>query len=161
MPNPVLIVTGPVGAGKTTRLAAWAAGPADVGGVLQPAGAKGRRFVDLRSGEAFAMEGADATVAVGRFVFRQAAFDWAEARILEAVRGPGATFVVIDEVGPLELRGEGLADAVCAAVAAERVFSLILVVRDGLVDAVREAFGVPQAQTWTPPQTGQASTSAP
>jgi len=52
---------------------------------------------------------------------------------------------VIDEIGPLELRGEGLEPAVSAVLAAESaagalVANLVLVVREGLVDRVIEHY---------------------
>lgn len=104
-PGRVRLVHGPIDSGKTGR-------GRSVGGVLARKTPQGRRFVGLAAGDAVALEHPapdEVAVAVGRFLFRQAAFAWAEARIKAAVAA-GCDVVVIDEIGPLELRGEDFAD---------------------------------------------------
>ncbi len=156
----IAILTGPTFSGKTGCLARWAAARQDVAGLLSPDGPDGRHFVDLVSGESVPMEArADEPemVAVGRFRFRAAAFDWANERLFAAASDVRRPIIVIDEIGPIELRGEGLRPGLEAALA--RLDSpLVLVVRESLVDAVRQAFAIPQAslfttETW--PQAGQ------
>lgn len=140
------IVTGPIRSGKTTRLARWAQGRGDVAGVLSPDGPDGRIFVDLATGESIGMEnpGPDESVqAIGRFRFRGAAFEWANARLIAAAAGAGT--IVIDEVGPLELGGGGLRSGVTAALA-RTDGRTILVVREALVGDVRRAFDLPHAE---------------
>ena len=139
------LVHGAVDSGKTRRVAAWAETETGrgraVGGVLARKTPQGRRFVDLTTGDEVALEHpapGEIEVPVGRFVFRQAAFDWAEARI-EAAVAAGCDAVVIDEVGPLELRGEGFADL------------LVLLVRTGLVEAVTGRFAAGEVLTLDPP----------
>jgi nucleoside-triphosphatase THEP1 len=99
----------------------------------------GRRFHDLWTGEEMAKEPAAAgepVIEVGRFRFRAAAFAWAAQRIAAAVAA-GADLVVIDEVGPLELRGEGLADALDALPPGP---GRVLLARTGLEVAVAARF---------------------
>lgn len=142
----VTILSGPVRSGKTTRLGEWAGRHGDVGGVLSPDGADGRVFVDLATGETMAMEPAlpgEDTLAIGRFRFRAAAFDWANRRIIHGAR-TGVGTLVIDEIGPLELGGGGLLAGLRAALDG-RSGRLVLVVREALVADVVRAFGLDQA----------------
>ena len=160
----VLILTGPKHSGKTTALAAWTRGRTDVAGVLQPTGPTGRSFVDLGSSEAIALEPVEpgeAEVLVRRFRFRAAAFDWANGR-LRAAAEMGPRYLVIDEVGPLELGGGGLRPGLQAVVAG-RYGTLLLTVREALAEAVHAEL-VPQARIvpcadW--PQVGDKDASAP
>jgi nucleoside-triphosphatase THEP1 len=137
----VRILHGPVGSGKTSRALVWIAGqrPDEVGGVVTLKTETGRVMRDLETGEFMAMEGAaeDEPVAtVGPFRFRVAAFDWAGAVLTRAAET--RPFVVVDEVGPLELRGEGLAPALTVLLASRA--TPVLIVRTPLVGAVVEAF---------------------
>lgn len=143
----ISIVTGPIRSGKTTRLAAWARGRDHVAGLLSPDAPGGRVFVDLASGAMMAMERPDAdepVLAIGRFRFRAASFDWANARLAIAAADAGDTTIVVDEVGPLELAGSGLRPGL-AVVLARRRGRAILVVREHLVDAVRQALDLDHA----------------
>lgn len=143
----VRIVHGEIGSGKTRRVADWVriqtqAGRS-VGGVLALKTPQGRRFMDIASGDEVALEQPaqdETTLAVGRFVFRRAAFDWAIARI-EATVDAGCEAVVIDEVGPLELRGEGFADLLDRLAMTHPGVEQVMLVRTGLVEAVVERFG--------------------
>lgn len=124
-----------------------------VAGVLALKTPSGRRFMDLASGDEVALEHPrldEAIVPVGRFQFRQAAFDWAVQRI-EAALEQGVGAVVVDEVGPLEMRGDGFAGLLDRIgrdyPAAERV----LLVRTSLVDEVAARFGYP-ACLFDPPR---------
>lgn len=142
----VLLVHGAVRSGKTTAVGAAAAAGNCVG-VLAPDGPDGRHFVDLASGDEEPLEhpeSGEAVVEVGRFRFRRAAFDFANARLLAADGNRG---VVVDEVGPLELRGEGLAPGL-GALLAVRPALLILIVRDPLLATVRHQFGLGEVELW-------------
>lgn len=144
MSGGTLILHGDIGGGKTRRAGQWARERAEaglaVGGVLALKTPEGRRFHDLWTGDEMAKEpvaGDEPAVEVGRFRFRAAAFDWAEARIRAAVAA-GAEAVVIDEVGPLEMRGEGFAALIDTLPDAVR---RVLLVRTGLEDAAAARFG--------------------
>lgn len=163
----VRILSGPRGAGKTTALATapWIAG---AWGFLSPV-VEGRRVLrllpagtlvpfevdpglstDLGPGRARGDEGqVDRTVGtgsrevrVGRFRFHRDAFHIASQHTLLAPDFPD-TRIVVDEVGPLELRGEGFAELL-PRLLMRREGELWLVVRTGLVEAVRGRFGLPE-----------------
>ena len=99
--------------------------------------------MDLASGDEVALEHPrldEAVVPVGRFQFRQAAFDWAVQRI-EAALAQGAGAVVIDEVGPLEMRGGGFANLLDLIGRTYPAVEQVLLVRTSLVDEVAARFG--------------------
>lgn len=144
MPGGALIIHGEIGGGKTRVAGQWAREQAQagrrVGGVLALKSPQGRRFHDLWTGDEMAKEpvaDGEPAVEVGRFRFRKAAFDWAQARIRDAVTD-GAEAVVIDEVGPLEMRGEGFAPLIDEL---PGHVLRVLLVRTGLEDAAAARFG--------------------
>ena len=149
MPMMLEFITGPIHSGKTTRLAAWCAAqpPGSVGGVLQPAQPTGRVFVDAATGAEFPLEAPPdapetAVQRVGRYVFATAAFGWAADRLARAAANPMVRTIVVDEIGPLELRGGGLDAALRALLASDQAeLNVRLVVRDGLEAAVRARYG--------------------
>lgn len=148
---PVLILSGPIRSGKTTRLATWTRGRSDVAGLLSPDRDGGRVFVDIATGAATAMENplpGEPVMSVGRFDFRAAAFEWANERLIAAAGDPRDTTIVVDEIGPLELAGNGLVPGIRAVLARPGGRS-ILVVRDHLVASVVAAFDLPQFEVAT------------
>ena len=79
---------------------------------------------------------------VGRYRFDAAAFAWAARRIALVAEDPSRRWLVLDELGPLELKGAGLAPAVEILLAAPRHVTPVLVIRDGLVEPMLERFGL-------------------
>jgi nucleoside-triphosphatase THEP1 len=99
-----------------------------------------RVFMDANSREQFPMEAGGeemTTLQVGRFVFSKAAFDKAASIIRHAISKDG--WLIIDEIGPLELRGEGFSE-VLKEVLARRKKKILLVVRNGLTEAMLKQF---------------------
>ena len=136
-------VTGPVHTGKTTRLAARIAeAPADYCGVLAPVDAEGVRYLRcVVSGEqrrlTCASEAADA-VAVGPYHFHKEVFAWGRGLLETHEEAYPMRTLVVDEIGKLELRGEGLAPACWEVVAARKRTGApaLVVVRETLVPEV-------------------------
>jgi nucleoside-triphosphatase THEP1 len=142
----VRILHGDIGSGKTTRARDWATEQALagrlVGGVLARKTGEGRRFGDLMTGDEVSLEhpaDGEKALAVGRFLFRRAAFDWAIARV-EAAVSAGAQAVIIDEVGPLEVRGDGFAPLLDRLAHDYPVVTQVLLVRSSLTQTVVERF---------------------
>jgi hypothetical protein len=85
-------------------------------------------------------------VAVGRYAFWRSAFERAADALRDAAAAaPPPAWLVIDEIGKLELRGEGFAAALRAVLAlppASQPGTLVLAVREGLVDDVVAAFAL-------------------
>jgi nucleoside-triphosphatase THEP1 len=152
----VMVLSAPQGAGKTSFLRAYAARQADcgrsVGGIASPVVfEKGRRIgydlIDLRGGSRrpLARIGAlcDAVIAVGQYQFDGEAIAEGRTAITSAVR-EGLDVVAIDEVGPLEFRGEGWAPALEIALREWRPGQeLIVVVRPALMEELPRRFPSP------------------
>lgn len=184
MTQRIVVLTGPVRSGKTTRLTAWvrarAAAGESVAGILAPTGGDERSLCSIATGECRVLTAGpgvpeDRLVAIGPHRFDGAVFAWARGVIAEADSGGTSTggapagsaglrtaWVVVDEVGPLELGGSGLEPAVRAALDARGYSAqaeagastasrpgarasarLLLVVREGLVERVLEHYGLP------------------
>jgi nucleoside-triphosphatase THEP1 len=141
----VRLIHGEIGSGKTRRASAWVefeglAGRT-VAGVLALKAPTGRRFLDIATGDEVALEHPaedEVAVPVGRFQFRQAAFDWAVDRIGQSLGQAGS--IVIDEVGPLELGGAGFAPLLDRLADDHPGIQRVLLVRTGLIDAVADRF---------------------
>ena len=136
----IYLLTGPVRSGKTTSLIAWAEKRDDVYGILTPVINGKRMFMDANSRVQFDMEAAAGEtdiLAVGRFRFSKAGFDKARQVIQDAMAKEG--WLIIDEIGPLELKGEGFC-VVLKEVLAQRKNKILLVVREGLQEEAQKRF---------------------
>lgn len=146
-PAPVVILTGAIQTGKTSALFRWSEGRSNVFGILSPVVNGKRVFMDLHTREQFPMEaaaGEPGVLSIGRYMFSQQAFDKAEQVIQSAMQQPG--WLVIDEIGPLELEQKGFYSVLKAIVQHPPAGqTIILVVREGLVERVKEMFGLQDA----------------
>lgn len=149
----VYLLTGPVRSGKTTALIRWAEKRDDVFGILTPDIEHIRFFADAHTKNTFRMEAGpgEEAVSVGRFLFSKKNFEIAGNIIRHGADAGG--WLVIDEVGPLELREEGFAAAL-RQVLMRRTDKLLLVVREGLTDRVKKHFDLPAAVIITIDQLG-------
>lgn len=148
----IYIYSGPKHSGKSSRLERWIATHENVAGILSP-DLEGKRYLkNIASGELILMEaeGDEESVAVGKYVFSAAAFKKGNAWLREAfIHHHG--WLVVDEAGPLELRGEGFATVLREIMEAENEeLQLILVVREGLVEAVRDYFNITKFRNFDP-----------
>ncbi|MEM9980899.1 MAG: nucleoside-triphosphatase [Bacteroidota bacterium] len=135
----IYLLTGPIGTGKTTQLTKWVAQQQQVAGILAPVRAGKRHLQDITSGEAKILEASPTTqqkIQVGRYTFDEAVFAWARVCLQEAIEKL-PRYLIIDEIGKLELRQEGLEPAVTEVLQAYQQqvsFDLILVIRDTLLE---------------------------
>jgi len=138
----VHILHGPVGSGKTTALINRFPVNRGHGGILTPRIDELRYFLDLRTGERFRMEAdkeESPVLEVGRLRFSLPGFEKANQVIRESFTVPG--WLVVDEIGPLELRGEGFHDSVKVLLNSHHP-RLLLVVREGLLEQVTHYFSI-------------------
>ena len=85
--------------------------------------------------------GAPGAVRIGRYAFAPEAFTWANEHLLNELSRACVKWLVVDEVGPLELRGEALDPALRRILAqGNPELNLVLVVREGLEDDVIEHY---------------------
>lgn len=149
----ILIVTGKIGSGKTTLLQQAFAGKENVFGILTPVRNGKRMFFDLALNEYFPMEAGENEsdiLLVGKFRFSKQSFDKATTILTKALNESNGT-VILDEVGPLELRGEGFCEMVRRMVANEnKDLTKLLVIREHLFEEVLKTFSITKYRIITP-----------
>lgn len=137
----IYILSAPVQSGKTTSLINWSAARKDVYGILTPVINGKRVFMNAETREQFPMEASveEETLSIGRFKFSNNSFEKAIQIIRDAINNDG--WLVIDEIGPLELEGRGFYDIV-NEILLLRKNKTILVVRKGMAEKVKNRFGI-------------------
>src|SRR5438093_50098 len=137
----IFILTAPIRSGKTTSLISWSAERNDVYGIFTPVIGGKRVFMNAHTKEQFPMEatGDEETLTIGRFAFSKTHFDKAIQIIRDAINNEG--WLVIDEIGPLELRGDGFCN-VLKEVLEKRQEKILLVAREGITEKVKEYFNI-------------------
>lgn len=144
MTRQVVILNGSMQIGKTTSLVIWSQGRSDVSGILTPVIDGKRFFMNAKTREVFPMEAAQGesqVLIVGRYAFSKKGFDKAIEVIKEGINKQG--WLVIDEIGPMELGGEGF-DQILQEILEKRngIQTVLLVVRDGLAEEVKEKYKI-------------------
>src|SRR5436190_2797117 len=101
MPEQVVILTGDIHSGKTSKLVEWCRSRDDVHGILTPVLEGSRYFRDIYSGEQFRMEADDEEEAlvVGKYRFSKHSFVKAIGILENSIYAEG--WMVVDEIGPL------------------------------------------------------------
>ncbi len=157
-PGNIYLLTGPIRTGKTTRLATWLEGR-DAAGILTP-DREGIRWMQLLSDNLWIPFEVKAEtdlpiIDIGRFRFFAEAFTQAKTEFQQAVERQ-APWIVVDEVGKLEVKGKGLEPAISMLIEATQtaVYSgnLLLVVREELVDSLLKKWNITQWTKWSPDQ---------
>jgi len=141
----------PVRSGKTTALIKWidSMPRGSVAGVIAPDDNDTRWIQDISTGERHLLTADSQTpstrvVEIGRFRFDQASFRWAH-RVLRAGYEAVPEWLVFDEIGYLELQGQGLEPAVRRILNWNRKIAstkLLWVIRDELVSDVIDYYGL-------------------
>jgi nucleoside-triphosphatase THEP1 len=137
----IFILCGPVHSGKTTRLIKWLTDKNNVQGIISPIIDGDRYLVNINSDEKRKLEidpGSSLrnVIKVGNFIFDKSVFKWASEIILDAIK-TNPEWLIIDEVGPLELQGDGLAKSVSKVFFGKDVLlktNVIFVVRKRLLN---------------------------
>ena len=138
------ILTGPIQSGKTTRLIAWVKFHRHAAGILSPVIHKQRYIYSIHANDYRQLEAGNENVPekdlikIGQYSFLKSTFNWAREQLQSALKEK-TKYLVIDEIGPLELTGQGLEPAVTAVV--QQILQspkhhLIIVVRDSLLERV-------------------------
>ena len=136
----IFLLSGPIRSGKTTRLLNWAKTRSDVGGILTPDQNELRVLIDISLNEQFTFqvtEKYENTIPIGRFYFSSDAFQTGR-NIIARERRSTKNWLVIDEVGPLELQGQGFEPEISNTIdffkKQNLAKNLLLVVRQNLLD---------------------------
>lgn len=147
----IFIFSQPIHSGKTTALMQWCKKNTNCDGILMPDVEGSRKMYAIR--EAYLFEAScqsfqathEEVISIGPYSFYKEAFDRANKIIIAALNS-SVEWLVIDEVGKLELIRSGFYPAVQKAIEAVNTNSfkgnLLLVVRDSLLTAVINEFGI-------------------
>jgi nucleoside-triphosphatase THEP1 len=146
----IIIFSRPVRSGKTTELIKWCDIQQDVSGILMPDINGSRKIMNIKTGDVFDAECMEPEntdeelLQVGRFSFYASAFNKANELLLENI-SHSLSWLVIDEVGKLELGKKGLFPSVESAVNQYQFTSgkkAIFVIRDTLVESAISFFNI-------------------
>lgn len=149
------ILHGPIRTGKTTSLLKWSEARSDVSGILTPDRGPHRWMLRLsdQSWHPFEVTGeATDIISVGKFQFHADAFRSAKQEIREAMEAR-SPWIVVDEVGKLEMRGKGLEPVVTELIHAHQsgafVGNVLLVIREELLDPALEKWNIQEWETFS------------
>lgn len=135
----IYILSRPKQSGKTTRLMKWFADKKNIDGIFQPV-VEGKRFIyhilskTLKLLEAHEQVSSEKIIAVGKFQFNKDVFEWAQT-VLSGTLNNKLDWLIVDEVGPLELEGKGLEPVITKIINERESFpgKILFVVRENLL----------------------------
>lgn len=104
MKHKVVILCDAVGSGKTTALQEWVKQTPNALGFLSPVVNAKRMFQNIETGELIPMETENKDLEVGRFAFDSSNFKLVEDAIKQYFQQTTTEYLVIDEIGPLEIK---------------------------------------------------------
>ncbi len=137
----IYILTGNIRSGKTTALLEWSQNRKDVDGILCPDDFNGKRyFLKIKYEEKFMMEVEEEieerTISIGNFKFLKSSFETANEYLLTSNDKRNFKYLVIDELGKLELQNKGLhnaAEKIIKELETNSDLHLIMVIRSSLL----------------------------
>lgn len=133
----ILICSGPIKSGKTTRLMQWAAGKKKINGIFQPVIDEKRFLYHIGSRTLRKLETSDesGTTDIGKYRFSNESFEWAKHLLLNSMQRE-IDWLIIDEIGPLEFDGKGLEPVVTKIINERNKLNcrIICVVRERLLE---------------------------
>jgi len=140
-------ITGPVQSGKTTRLMNLFRGFSEISGLFAPVIDDKRFIYSLHSRRLILAEADELTPQEDRFstpnyTFRYSAFKAAREE-LNSMSKLKLQWLVIDEIGIFEMRGEGYEPALSELLnSLPHETKIVLVIREGLLEAVSEKYSL-------------------
>jgi len=139
----IIIFTRAIRTGKTTELMNWCKSRNNVAGILMPEVDGKRKILNIKTGETIEAECAapektnEPIINIGHFSFYASAFEKGNEILLQALEDQ-PRWLVIDELGKLELQKKGFYNAIKAIVDADlKATNVVVVIRDVLlIDAI-------------------------
>ena len=146
----IYIVSGPIQTGKTTRLFEFVRTKTSVDGILAPVIDNKRTLYHISSKQLKILEAelaGEKTIHVGKYSFYKKTFNWANKKLIESFYAK-PEWLIIDEVGKLELKNEGLHSAINEILnyRNESETKIILVVREYLLEKVLEKYKIEKTE---------------
>ena len=147
----IYLLNGEIRSGKTTALLNWTNSRDNVDGWLCPDDENGKRcFVNVKSKIKFELERNSQIenkelVEIGNFQFLKSAFDKANDYLISITFETENQYIILDELGRLELKKEGLhrsAEYIVPIFLNDEKRHLIIVVREYLLDDIIEFYNI-------------------
>jgi nucleoside-triphosphatase THEP1 len=139
----IYILTGDIRTGKTSALLNWINSRNDVDGLLCPDNEKGKRyFLKVKSQKKIELEvdlESEETISIGPYKFLKSAFDKANDFLILKAKEDKSDYLIIDELGKLELKNQGLHNAAKTLIPDfmyDDEKHLILVIRTNLLNEI-------------------------
>jgi nucleoside-triphosphatase THEP1 len=136
MKNKIIILSDEIQSGKTTFLKEFCKKQNNVGGILTPVVNEKRMIYDITNKSYFDMEASEKekNLSVGKYIFSESAFAKAQNIILTEIENKNLNYLIIDEIGPLEIiKRKGFYEVLNTILKSTFTFTLILVVRKKLI----------------------------
>jgi nucleoside-triphosphatase len=147
----IYVFSRPVQSGKTTELLNWSNNKKNIRGILMPDINGARKIFDVATKDFFDTECnnpeniKEPITSIGRFHFYTSSFEHANSIILAAL-AQKPDWLVIDEVGRLELEGKGFYTSIVQSLNVYNQpaypFNLLITVRDSLLAEVISFFKI-------------------
>lgn len=142
----IYLLTGSIHTGKTTLLMQWASSQINIDGIFQPV-IDEKRFIyhiatrTLKMLEVPSNSTDEKVIKIGDYRFNKDVFSWAQNVLLNSL-DKNLDWLIIDEIGPLELDGKGLEPIITKIFEENEKFSgkILCVVRDSLLDKFVEHY---------------------
>lgn len=157
----IYLFSRPIHSGKTTALLHWCRNRSGIAGIAMPDIDGSRKILDLTSRTVFPVQcsepgqSLEPLINIGKYHFYASAFEKANSILLEALEQE-YDWLVIDEVGKLELEQKGFYPAVQKAVEQhlnnDQQANLLLTVRESLTQEVIRYFGIHHCTVVTDPE---------
>ena len=144
----ILLYTGPVQSGKSSRLLSFVQNRNDVGGILSPL-IDGKKYLyDISSGESKLLEadadnGKEDIIVIGKYKFHKKVFEWGRD-VLKKASTQKHTYLIIDEFGRLEFEGKGFSPVADEIIIKKKssIPKVLVVVRETLVTKFLKKFNL-------------------
>lgn len=137
--NELYLLTGPVHSGKTSSLSDSIKDITSIGGFICPDKDGLRYLKNIHDGTIhrfqIANQESDDDILIGKYIFSKSGFETARS-ILQSAINQDFEYLIIDEIGQLELQGKGLEPALSLTLNNIKNTNIIIVVRDYLLDEV-------------------------
>lgn len=145
----IYILSGNIRTGKTTALLEWSKGREDLDGVLCPDASDGKRyFLKIKSQEIVPLEvsiDSNEVITIGNFRFLKSSFKTANEFLISTKLIRNSKYLIIDELGKLELQNEGLHEAAKKMIPiyeSDKNHHLILVIRTSLLEDIIQKYKI-------------------
>lgn len=141
----IFILSGAVHTGKTTRLMQWSMTQKNIDGIFQPVVNEKRFIFHISSKTLKLLETVDSDniTEIGSYKFSKETFAWTQEILLKTFQS-NCNCLIIDEIGPLELKMQGLEPAITEILSKveNSKMNVLLVVRDSILDVFIERYNL-------------------